>query len=225
MKTVGVIGGMGPAATLHFLRALLDATPAGRDQDHLRTLVDNNPHVPDRNAALAGDGPSPGPALAQMAQGLVRSGAEVLVMPCNTAHAWQEDIVAAVSVPFLSIIDTTAAAVRRSGARRVGVLAAPGALDAGLYQRALAEFDPIVPAGATRARFAAVIYRIKAGDLGPEVREEMRAVAADLVEQGADLLVSACTEVPLALDAAEAPAPLVDCTVELARATVALARG
>jgi aspartate racemase len=228
-KTVGVLGGMGPAATVHFLQALLAATGATRDQDHLRVLVDNNPHLPDRNRAIAGEGPSPGPQLATMARGLERAGAQLLVMPCNTAHAFQAEIEAAVTAPFLSIVDVTVDAVLRAqpNAGRVGLLAAPGALRAGLYQRAFAArgIDTVAPAGALYEQLRALIYAVKAGDLGPGTRAGMQGVARGLAGEGAEALVAACTEVPLVLTAAESPVPLIDCTAELAAATVIAARG
>src|SRR5262245_56844098 len=104
-KTIGVIGGMGPAATLAFFGKLLEATHAERDQDHLRVLIDNNPRVPDRNAAIAGRGPSPGPQLAESARGLELAGADFLVIACNTAHAFASEIEAAVAIPLMSMID------------------------------------------------------------------------------------------------------------------------
>lgn len=111
-RVVGVIGGMGPAATLDFYAKLIAATPATREQDHLRVLIDSNPGVPDRNLALAGGAPSPeaapGPVLADMARGLERAGADLLVMACNTAHAFEADIRRAVAIPFVSIITETA---------------------------------------------------------------------------------------------------------------------
>ena len=119
-KTIGVIGGMGPAATLDFFGKILEATHAERDQDHLRVLIDNNPRVPDRNAAIAGRGPSPGPQLAESARGLERAGADFLVIACNTAHAFQPDIEAAISIPLLSMIDATTDAAMSQHPRRVG---------------------------------------------------------------------------------------------------------
>ena len=227
-RTVGVIGGMGPAATVDFLAKLIAATPAERDQDHLRVLVDSNPKLPNRNAAIAGTGPSPGPALAAMARGLERSGAEMLVMACNTAHAFAGEIAAAVSVPFLGMIDAAAdvAAIRAPAGGGVGLLAADGCLDANLYQDALAArgLAPVVLDRAGRDRFMTAVYRIKAGDLSTEVRTEMKALAAALVAAGADVLLAACTEVPLALGAADADRPLVDSTEALVARTVAFAR-
>ncbi len=106
-KTVGVLGGMGPAATLDFFQRVLNASNATRDSEHIRLIIDCNPFVPDRNASIAGTGSSSGPALAEMACGLKRAGANLLVMPCNTAHAFLDDIRAATQLPITSIIDVT----------------------------------------------------------------------------------------------------------------------
>ena len=228
-RTVGVLGGMGPAATLDFLAKLQRATPAVRDQDHVRVLVDLNPQVPDRNAALAGTGPSPGPVLAQMAAGLETAGAEALVMVCNSAHAFADDIRGALQrAPLISLVEETVLAVRRTDpkVRRVGVLAANACVDAQLYQAAFAAvgMDVIAPSGALRTHFMALLYRIKAGDVGGAARSEMRAIAEALLSEGAELIVSACTEVPLVLNAGDLARPLVDSTDVLVAATLAFAR-
>jgi len=230
-RVVGVIGGMGPAATLDFYAKLIAATPATREQDHLRVLIDSNPGVPDRNLALAGGAPSPeaapGPVLADMARGLERAGADLLVMACNTAHAFEADIRRAVAIPFVSIITETADAVRREHptARRVGLLAAAGCLEAGLYQRALAErgAEPVVAEGALRERFMTLLYRVKLGEVGQGARDEMRAIAEALIDQGAEVMVAACTEVPLVIGQEDLPVPLIDSSAVLARRAVALA--
>ncbi len=229
-RILGVLGGMGPAATLDFLAKLQRATPAVADQDHLRVLVDLNPKVPDRNAALAGSGPSPGPMLAAMAAGLEASGAEGLVMVCNSAHAFAPDICAALrSATLISLIDETVAAMRRGhpGVRRIGLLAASACLDARLYQDAFqAEGVAVIaPEGELRARFMALLYRIKAGEVGAAARADMQAIAETLVARGAELIVSGCTEVPLVLGAGHLSAPLVDSTDVLVAAALAFARG
>ena len=228
-RVIGVLGGMGPAATLDFLAKLQRATPAVIDQDHVRVLVDLNPKVPDRNASLAGTGPSPGPLLARMAAGLERAGAQGLVMVCNSAHAFAADIRAALRhAPLISLIEETAGAVRRDHpqARRVGLLAAGACLDARLYQHALAAegVEVVAPEGELRARFMALLYRVKAGDAGLAARAEMSAIAEALIGQGGELIVSACTEVPLVLAPADLEAPLVDSTDVLVAATLAFAR-
>ena len=225
MRTVGVIGGMGPAATLDFLTRLHAATPAARDQDHLRVITDSNPQVPDRNAALRGDGPSPGPTLAAMARGLERAGADLLAMPCNAAHGWDADIRAAVSIPFVSMIDaaieaTTTAVPRGS---RVGVLAVDATIDAALYQPKLAEagFDVLQP---DRAAFMTLIYRIKAGDTGVDVRAAMIALGHRMASDGAALILIACTEVPLVVGSIDLPVITVNATDALVRRVIAEAK-
>jgi len=227
-KIVGVLGGMGPAATLDFFARALGAVPATRDQDHIRLIIDCNPAVPDRNDAVAGRGPSPAPALIAMAQGLARAGAEILVMPCNAAHAFLGEITAAAKLPVISIIEVTVEQARRAvpHAKCVGVLASSGCIDAGLYQQAFAEHgvETLVPQGASREAFMGVLYRIKAGDLA-STKAEMRAIASDLIAQGAQAIVAGCTEVPLVLAQGDVPVALVNSTDCLVAATIAAARG
>lgn len=226
-RTVGVLGGMGPAATIDFMAEVLKLTGAGEEQDNVRLIVDSNPTLPNRHAAISGTGPSPGPALAEMARGLARAGADFLVMPCNTAHAFTADIVAATPLPFVDMIAAVADVVARDcpQARRIGVLAAAGCLDARLYETALARTgrEAVVPTGALRERFMALVYRIKAGDVGPEVRGAMADVAQALVGEGAEALVAGCTEVPLVMGGGEVSAPLISSTEVLARRTIDLA--
>src|ERR1700679_257808 len=104
-KPVGVIGGMGPEATVDFLRRIVAATPARDDADHIHVLVDNNPQIPSRIAALIdGHGEDPAPVLCAMARGLEKQGADFLVMPCNTAHYYLQRIARAVNIPVLDMI-------------------------------------------------------------------------------------------------------------------------
>ncbi len=219
MKTLGVLGGMGPAATLDFLVKLHAATPATRDEEHLRVISDSDPRVPGRNAALSGDGPSPGPALAAMARRLEVAGAELLAMPCNAAHGWSGEIAAAVSVPFVSMIDAAADAALATGAKTVGVLAAAATLQSGLYHRALAARGLAVVAAPAEA-IMPLIMRVKSGDTGADVGAAMAALAADLAGQGADVVLMACTEVPLVLDQPQVAVPLVDATAALVQAVL-----
>ena len=178
-RTIGVIGGMGPAATVHFMARVLALTPAVVDQDHVRLIVDNNGGVLDRNAALREEGPSPAPALAAMARGLERAGAEALVMPCNTAHAFADAVRAATPLPLIDLIEVVCDEAMAGSPRRVGVLAADGCRRAGLYQAAFARrgVEAVMCDDARHAAFMALLYRIKAGDLGSEVRIGMAALA------------------------------------------------
>ena len=222
-RTVGVLGGMGPDATVDFLSKLIAATPAEKDQDHLRILVDNNPQVPNRQEALLSGGEDPGPALAAMARGLAAGGADFLVMPCNTAHAFREAITAAVDIPLVSIIDVTVDAC--AGSEAVGVLATDGCLASNVFQEALAARGSaaVLPNDVEVAELMRLITRIKAGDRGDDVRAGMCMLAEALVARGADAIIAGCTEIPLVLKAEALDVPLVSSTDVLADATVAIA--
>jgi aspartate racemase len=228
-KTIGIIGGLGPAATLDLFAKILAATPAERDQDHLRVLIDNNPRIPDRNAAIGGEGPSPGAALAETAHGLERAGADFIIIACNTAHAYGAEIRAAIAIPLLSMIEATADAAAMLAPRpeRVGVLAADGCIRARLYQDALTErtIEPLVLNADRQVRFMDLVYRVKGGEAGEAVAGEMRAHAAQLLNAGAEAVIAGCTEVPLFLDADALSVPLISSTDILAARAVAFAFG
>lgn len=229
----GVLGGMGPAATLDFLQRLLDAVPAAADQDHVRVLVDHNPRVPDRHAAVRalarGEAEPVSAVLADMARGLAAAGADFLVMPCNTAHAFAPAIRAATPLPLLDIVEVVLSALPRSSPPPgpVGLLAARGCYESGLYQRALADRGYAVALwdDAALSEFMACLYRIKAGERDALLRERMAVLARTLEQQGAQVLLAACTEIPLVLSAAQCTVPLLDATALLAEATLARAAG
>jgi aspartate racemase len=216
MKTVGVIGGMGPAATLDFFDRIVRRTRALRDQDHIRLIIDSNTQVPDRNAASQGAGPSPAPALVASACGLQQSGADFIVMACNAAHGWENEIRSAIGVPFLSMVQVTleVTASLEPRPKRVGILAADGALNAQIYQRALtrAGFTPLVLEAPDQHAFMEAVYRIKSGDVGAAVRASFKLLGERLVVQGAQAIIAGCTEVPLALSQCDLLVPLVSST-------------
>lgn len=223
-KIVGVLGGLGPAATLDFYRKVVEATQATTDQDHLHLLIDSDPTVPDRNAAFTGTGPSPGPQLARNARRLEAAGAEFLVMVCNGAHAWADEIQAAIDIPFVHIVDVTVAATARAApdARTVGVIATTTSLASRLYQRGFeaAGLRAVHPEGPELDRFMALMYRIKTGDTGPESRAEMKSIAQQLIDRGAEAVIGGCTEVPLVLGSQDLEVPLIASTDALVVETV-----
>ena len=222
---IGVLGGMGPLATIDFMHKLLAATPAARDQDHLPLLVSSIPQVPDRTAAFRGEGASPLPALVESGRRLVDGGAALLVMPCNTAHLWFEPLQAALGVPMLHIVDMALAEARRhvGAGAPLGLLATEATLDSGLYTARAADVAWRLPTPAEReAWITPGIAAVKAGDLGCG-RMLLGKAAAALAARGAQALVLGCTEIPLVVDAGTAPVPVIDATAALARATVAWA--
>ena len=224
--TAGVIGGLGPDATVDFMKRIIELTPAATDQDHLRLLIDQNPQVPDRQDAILDDGESPGPMLAAMAVGLEAAGVDFLVMPCNTAHAFADDIVEAISIPFVSIVNTSMESIPAE-VSAVGILETPACHDAHMYGAALeAEVLRHVALDAdNRQDLMRLIYAIKGGDRSESVRLETKSLAAALVSRGAEAIISGCTEIPLVLADEDIDVPLISSTDALARATVAIARG
>jgi aspartate racemase len=225
---VGVIGGLGPEATLDFFGKVLIHSRAKKDQDHIHLIIENNPKTPNRNDAIAGKGISPGPALAGMAAALDRAGADFIVMACNTAHAFENAIRAATPKPFISLIDEVVDEVRGSypDTRRVGLLAAQGCLDAGIYHTAFAKqsVEVLNPDEKSQASFMELLYRIKSGERGADIRRAMQELGEELIAAGAEILIAGCTEVPLVLTSGENTKPLVDSTDVLAQRCVKYAR-
>ncbi|RDK00757.1 aspartate/glutamate racemase family protein [Paraburkholderia lacunae] len=231
MAMIGILGGMGPLATVDFMERIIQLTStAGAlcDQQHLPLLVANLPHIPDRSEAMLGVGEDPLPALLDGIDMLNRNGVELIAVPCNSAHYWYDAMRARSGAPMLHIAETCVAAMP-PGTRCAAVLATGGTLHSGLYQRVLAARDivPVVPDEGTQQNLDACIHAVKAGDLARSA-EYLRAALLDLEARGAEAAVMGCTEIPLAARHLKAPAmTLVDSTLELARATVSygLSRG
>ena len=220
---------MGPDATIDFMAKIIALTDAERDQDHLRMLVDHNPHVPNRQAAILSGGEDPGPVLADMAARLEASGADFLVMPCNTAYVFENAIIDATSIPLISIIAESIAAVRESApdASAVGVLATDGCLQTGIYQSGIesAGMTAVLPTEGELEQIMVLINAIKAGNQGTAAGAGLKSLAEALVHRGAGAIIAGCTEIPLVLADDAVTVPLVSSTDALAMKTVRLARG
>ncbi len=227
-RTVGVIGGMGPEATVDLMQRVIRATPARDDEDHVHMIVDNNPRVPSRIQALIdGTGESPGPFLCEMARGLEVHGADLLAIPCNTAHVYHNEIVSAVSIPVLHMIRLTAHAVMSDApsSRIIGILASDAIRLTGLYEEEFRGMGAAVlyPRESAQYRIMQTIREVKAGRCGSSERETLQAAAKHLLEQGAGALVVACTELSVVADAMEEWEKVYDAAQILAEAIVAAA--
>lgn len=227
--TVGVLGGMGPDATVDFMAKVIAMTGGDRDQDHVHLLVDHNPQVPNRQDAILHGGEDPGPVLATMAAGLEARGAAFLVIPCNTAYVFADDILAATSIPLVSIIDASIAeALRRvPAAQRIGILATDGCLKSGIFQSGIdaAGLAAVLPTDDEASAAMMLIHSIKAGTRNASTRDALAKLAAELVSRGAEAIIAGCTEIPLVLDDDVLAVPLISSTDALARRTVELATG
>lgn len=227
-RVVGILGGMGPEATVLLMSRIIAMTPANDDADHVPLLVDHNPQVPSRiKALIEGDGEDPGPVLAGMARRLTGLGAEALAMPCNTAHVYLPAIRAASPLPFLDMIDLTAAELAGAElpARRVGMLASPAVRQVGLFERAFAArgLTPIFPE--RQADLLTAIRALKRDASSAEAKAIQMQIAEDLLAAGADVLLIACTELSLIHDAVPAGARVVDALDVLAAAITTFSRG
>jgi aspartate racemase len=225
----GIMGGMGPQATLDFMTKVLQRTDAKSDQDHLRLLIDHNPKVPNRHSSINGSGEDVTPYLLEMATNLERSGADFVVMVCNTAHAHQGAIADSISIPFVSIIDEVVNTLNENTTNKpvIGVMATEGCLNAKLYQSALRDSGYSINVWDEKhlEKFMKLVYRIKAGDLGKQSSAAMEGLANVLIEQGAEILLAGCTEIPLVLDAKQLPLPLYCSTDILVSRVIDYAQG
>ncbi|MES2886445.1 MAG: amino acid racemase [Pseudomonadota bacterium] len=220
---VGVLGGMGPLATIDFMRKVLQATPACADQDHVPLVVSSIPQVPDRSAAFRGDGASPLAAMVASGQRLADAGVGLIAMPCNTAHLWFDELQQALEVPMLHIVDAAIEdAIDKVGPQApLGLLCTDGTLASGLYMnRAPWRAQWTLPTAAEMLNWVMPgIDAVKAGDL---LRGEalLQQAAQALARRGARALVLGCTEVPVVLDDSNTQVPVVDATASLARRVV-----
>lgn len=228
-KIAGVLGGMGPYATVDFMAKVISLTPADSDQDHARLLVNHNPKVPDRQIDTDEQRLAVQETLAEMALVLEAAGANFLVMPCNTAHAFYDLAVEKISIPFINIVTETVAAIRdlEPEAVSVGVLATDACLKANLYQSAIhdAGLSVLLPSHHEQEAVMQLIFRIKSGDQGGEVAHEMSNIANSLIQRGADILIAGCTEIPLVISAERMTVPIISSTDVLAERTVAICLG
>ena len=225
---VGVLGGMGPLATIDFLSKMIAATPADSDQDHVPVVVSSIPQVPDRTRAFRGEGPSPLAAMISSAMRLKAAGAGLAVIACNTAHLWFDEIEDAVGLPMIHLVDAAiqdAVALAGPGGR-IGLLGTDATLASGLYvNRGAAATRSHVHWLLPTARemldlVAPGIEAVKSGDLDTG-RQLLAAAALSLKERGATAVILGCTEIPVVLTSRNAPLPVVDATAALANRAVA----
>lgn len=221
-KTLGIIGGMGPLATISLFDRIVALTNARGDQDHIHILIDSNPAIPDRTEAILRGSDAPYPFLLRAAQTLAAMGAQLLLIPCNTSHIYYNRLAQETPTPILNMVGETARRVAASGADCVGVLATDGTIAAGLYERALAAHGvrQVLPSPAGQREVMRMIYAgVKAGaaafDTAPLQIELTR-----MVEEGAELFLLGCTELPIAFSRYHIPFPYVDSIDTLARQAI-----
>lgn len=203
---LGVVGGVGPAATVDFLQKVVRSTPSRKDQDHLRLLVEQNPQIPDRTEHLVGDGMDPTLALYATCKKLQAGQADLIAIPCNTAHAFVAAIQPELDIPIMNMLTVTVKHIREAfpALRKVGLLATSGTVSSGVYRRELEDhgLQEVVPSPQEQTRVMNAIYGpegVKAGFTSASGIADMDAAIDDLVAQGAQIIILGCTELPLLL--------------------------
>jgi aspartate racemase len=203
---IGIVGGVGPAATVDFLDKIVRNTPAQRDQEHFKVVVEQNPQIPDRTAHLLKEETDPTIALYAACKRLEADGASIVTIPCNTAHAFVGRIRPFLSIPIVSMLQETAKTIRQNHGEcsKVGLLATSGTIESRVYHDVIgpAGFELIVPDAENQQRVMNAIYGprgVKAGFTQGESYDDLLAALVSLVRLGADVIILGCTELPLLL--------------------------
>ncbi len=226
-KVIGILGGMGPESTLECYSSIIKLTPAKTDQEHLHIVIDANPKVPDRTAAIIGQGESPLTILVEGCRRLQKAGADFIIIPCVSAHFFPDQIHEQTKLPILSIFDAIAetSVTEHADIKTIGLMGTTGTIRGGLLQKRLAGegIDTIVPDEMHQSKVMEAIYDIKNSqpDRCEEVyTSDLIAAAKSLIATGAQGIIAGCTEIPLALKQNHLSVPYFDALSILARAAV-----
>jgi len=225
-KTIGILGGMGPLATADLYKKIVTLTDAQKDQEHIPTIIISNPHIPDRTAAIRGEGVSPLREMMRSSTLLENAGADFIVIACNAAHHYYDELNRRTRVPVLNMIEIAANAVRKLNVKKVALLATDGTIESGIYSK---YFNPlgieIINPGKYRSVIMDLIYNdIKFGKEKTEA-QVIRDVTDSLKGQGAELFVLGCTELPIAFERHNIRENIIDPTTELAKRAILCAGG
>ena len=222
-KTLGIVGGMGPLATAEFFYEITRLTKAEKDSEHIHIIIDSDASIPDRTQAIKNGGEMCEKAIIASVKRLKGAGAEVLAMPCNTAHAFFDSIKqAADGLTFLNMVEETVKETAKTPYKKVGLLAADGTVISGVYEREYEKrgIQTLLPSKSGQEEVMRVIYEgVKAGKTAFDtsgLRRELDSMAAC----GAGVFILACTELPIAFKLYGLDFRYIDTARALARAAV-----
>jgi len=214
--SIGILGGMGPDATINLFQLLVDLADVSKDQDHVPLIVYNNPRIPDRTQSILHLGLSPLPFLLEGVRFLREADVSLILMPCVTAHYFYRELVDSLSIPFLHLIDESLEYISAKAPKlnRLGLLATDGTIAAGLYQQSFAksQIEIMVPGQYQQSMIMEAVYGlqgIKAGFKGKGRNSLLKAVS-HLQKKGAEAIIAGCTEIPLVLCPEDLAIPLYD---------------
>ena len=222
-KTIGIIGGMGPYATLEFFRYLLDATPVRKDWEHVHIIIDNNPKTPSRTRAFLYEEASPVPMMRESALRLMNAGADLLTLPCNSAHYFMPEVLKDIDAPFVNMVDETAKVIQQEGYGKGGLLGGEVTTKAGLYEQRLDKTGiEVLHVGESRQNLVnGLIEDAKLDRVGKATFSTMEALVKFLRTEGAEAIILACTELPMITKAMDNDCDIVDSLDCLTRAVLA----
>lgn len=222
-NVIGILGGMGPAATVDMFQKFIQFTPATCDQEHIPLIISSIPDIPDRTSSILHGGASPLMAMDERIQGLERAGAKCILIACNTAHYWYDELQDRCHVDMLNIVDSTINEIIKTGKTKIGILATDATLAIHLYQTKLENqgLTCLIPEGSNQKSVMESIYLYKSGEI--DKAEKLMLVQRDeLIRRGAEVIILGCTEVPLILHRVikDEPTLYEDSTAALVRAAI-----
>lgn len=225
MKTIGILGGMGPLATADLFRKIITLTDASSDNEHIEIIVENNTKIPDRTEYIINNGEDPTRHMIKSAIRLEVIGADVIVMPCNTAHYFYDEIVKYIDIPFINMIVETAEETKKLYAnKKIGLLATEGTCRAGIYDRVFNEYDlELVKPDAEKEKYVMeLIYGVKSGKSDVNLTNFLN-VLNELKKQGVEAFILGCTELPVAFEMYDINEKYIDPTKILACSAIKFA--
>lgn len=220
--TLGVIGGLGPIATSHFMELVIKMTKAETDQEHLDMIIYNCPSVPDRTSYILDNSkPSPLPEIIRIGKALAEQGASYISIPCITAHCFYDQLTCEISLPIINIVTETVAHLKQNNIHRVGIMATDGTISAKLLQNELNanQMTAILPSADRQKDVMSLIYDCVKADR-PVDMDKFNAIKYELKEQGAETIVLGCTELSLIKRDYDIGADFIDAMEVLAQQSV-----
>jgi aspartate racemase len=225
-KTIGVLGGMGPYATLDFLRLILDLTGAAKESEHFRVVIDSNPRIPSRTRAYLFGDADPVPMMRESATNLLHAGADFIVLPCNSAHYFLPRVLEGAPFQIVDMVESTSKVIVQQGWKTVGVLAGEVTVGARLYEKYLMPHGiNVVQVSAEEQKFVRkIIEDVKNNEITAQTGSGLAALIDILVKNGAQSIILGCTELQAVIRKLKVTIPIVDSLEVLARAAIAEAR-
>lgn len=231
-KIIGIIGGMGPAATCDLFSRIIKLTKAKKDQAHIHIIIDNNPEIPDRTQAIFNNGESPVSSLIKSGRMLEHAQADFIIIPCNTAHFFYDELKGHLKIPIVHMIKEVAKKIHKEfpAVRKAGLLSTQGTIKAGLYQKELRAFgiEVIKPDEKAQDMVTEAIFGaegIKCGCLEGKSKKLIYNAIDNLINNGAELIIGGCTEIPLVVDFKTVALPFINSNQVLAEVAVNIAKG